>query len=229
MAMIVIALPSHRTVSATSMPPVLSRPTPVPFDPNWAQSLCGLHLLVPSNWWPGYSSDNLNNAVVVDVDFAQPEQRFFKIIVDGHDYYMRYDAVFTYANSSQRGFQRFHLPRHPVTNPEGEECWNYMFHGAQTYGLNRGGTDKKLSSAILLDRRIFENRTIFLFVPALFSVSESIQKLPVLEARPAREWQATHLNRPALGRINPISFRRTDSESMVTFERREGGRSQNNW
>ena len=38
---------------------------------------------------------------------------------------------------------------------------------------DRGGTDKKLTSVILLERKISEKRMIFSFVPAIFLICEA--------------------------------------------------------
>ena len=114
---------SRRTVPsfANTMPSVLStEQKPPPLDPEWANSLVGLSLLVPDSWWPGYDGEEKNHGVILSVDFTNTKQRFFNVDVDGNVYCMRYAAVFHFADSSQRGFDRYRLPRHPVTSPEGE-------------------------------------------------------------------------------------------------------------
>ena len=50
----------------------------------------------------------------------------------------------------------------------------------ETEGFGRGGTDKKLTSVILLESKISESRTVFSLVPAIFrfaSLSELAPKL----------------------------------------------------
>ena len=93
---------------------------PPPLDPEWANSLVGLSLLVPDSWWPDFESEETNHGEIVSVDFTNTRQRFFNVDVDDNVYCMRYDAVFLFADSSQRGFNRYRLPRHPITNLDGE-------------------------------------------------------------------------------------------------------------
>ena len=79
-------------------------------DPRWASSLVGLKLKVPENWWKDYTRSTLCDAVVVQIDYANKDDRFFVIECEGHRYNMRYDAVKKYANQNQRGFNKFILP-----------------------------------------------------------------------------------------------------------------------
>ena len=47
--------------------------------------------------------------------------------------------------------------------------WNGSYGSMRPGGhISRGGTDKKLSSVILLERKISQNRPVFSFVPAIF-------------------------------------------------------------
>ena len=80
----------------------------------------GLSLLIPDYWWPGYDSDETSNGVSISINFSNTRQLFFNVSVDGNVYAMRYDAVFLYADEKQRGHDRYCLPHHPVTTPEGE-------------------------------------------------------------------------------------------------------------
>ena len=76
---------------------------PIPIDPEWANSLVGLRLLVPDSWWVNCSGEELNEGVL------------------GAHYPMRYDSVFSFADEDQDNFKTFRLPRYPIGNPEGEE------------------------------------------------------------------------------------------------------------
>ncbi len=72
-----------------------ARSVPVPWDPDWAQSLVGLKVQIPSSCWPGYEDDDeLNLGVIASIDWTQADRRFFRILVNGYHYYFRYDAVF---------------------------------------------------------------------------------------------------------------------------------------
>ncbi|KAL7540064.1 hypothetical protein ACHAXR_010797 [Thalassiosira sp. AJA248-18] len=103
------------------MPSVLSAGrNPPPLDPEWAESFRGLLLLVTDSWLPDYDGNKTSIGEIDTINFTNMLQRFFNVIIDGHVYCMRYDAIFLFADDSQRGFDRFHLPRHPVSNLEGE-------------------------------------------------------------------------------------------------------------
>ena len=95
---------------------------PVPYNVEWTKSLEGLMLIVPSGWFGGYDDDDdtPNDGEVSSINWTQVRNKFFQVDMDGHVYSMRYDAVFLYADKNQRNFERFNLPRYPVSNPEGE-------------------------------------------------------------------------------------------------------------
>ena len=101
-------------------------------DPEWAESLVGLRVNVPSHWWPGFDGDEDNLSTIAAINFTQTNQRYFQPLLDGDEgkdayYHMQYDAVFDSFDVNQPLFSSFSLPRHPITNPEGEEirvrCW----------------------------------------------------------------------------------------------------------
>ena len=106
-------------------------PRPLPIDTEWAQSLVGLKMSVPTSWWQGCDGDDLNQGTIAAVDFTQSNQRYFQLLLgDDKDdanedgdlrglyYPMRYDAVFLYSNDKQT--QRFRLLRRQVPTPDGE-------------------------------------------------------------------------------------------------------------
>ena len=97
---------------------------PIPIDPEWANSLVGLRLLVPDSWWVNCSGEELNEGVIAAVDFTKPRCTFFQLELDnelGAHYPMRYDSVFSFADEDQDNFKTCRLPRYPIGNPEGEE------------------------------------------------------------------------------------------------------------
>ena len=106
------------------MQPLSSRP--IPIDPEWAESLVGLRVNVPSHWWPDFDGYEDNLGTIAAVNFTQTNQRYFQLLLDGdkreYAYYsMQYDAVFAFVDVDQPLLSSFRLPRHPITNPEGEE------------------------------------------------------------------------------------------------------------
>ena len=106
------------------MPPLSSRP--IPINPEWAKSLVNLRVNVPSHWWPDFDGDEDNLGTIAAVNFTQTNQRYFQLLLDGDEgkdayYSLRYDAFFAFVDVDQLLFSSFSLPRHPITNPEGEE------------------------------------------------------------------------------------------------------------
>ena len=100
------------------------------FDRDWAQSVVGLKVSVPTSWWQGCDDNDLNDGIIATVDFTEGNQRYFQRLLDDDKddadasddlrelyYPMRYDAVFLYANDDQS--QQFRLPRRQVILPDG--------------------------------------------------------------------------------------------------------------
>ena len=96
------------------MAPAFSRFLYVDIDQEWAQSLKGLKVKVPSSWWQWYDGDELNAGAIAAVDFSKSSQRYSQILLDadkddtedannlpGLYYPMRYDAVYLYADETQ--------------------------------------------------------------------------------------------------------------------------------
>ena len=103
------------------MPSVFSSLRPPPHDPDWAESLVGLNLAIPSNWWPAFRDDDtLNDGTIVSIDFSKPNECFYQVDVDGHIYSMPYRSVFLYTNEEHRHHHQYRLPHHPISNAEGE-------------------------------------------------------------------------------------------------------------
>ena len=64
------------------MAPAFSRFLYVDIDQEWAQSLKGLKVKVPSSWWQGYDGDELNAGAIAAVDFSKSNQRYFQFLLD---------------------------------------------------------------------------------------------------------------------------------------------------
>ena len=70
-----------------------------PYDKEWAQSLEGLWMKVPENWWDGYNGKSLSSGRIVSIDFDSDGSKFFQLELNdelGALYPMRYDAVVKY-------------------------------------------------------------------------------------------------------------------------------------
>jgi hypothetical protein len=92
-------------------------------DREWAESLKGLRMNVPDDWWDGFTGHKLNGGVIARVDFGIDGNKYFQLELDGERsafYPMRYDAVVRYADETHRAFSSFRLPAHAVSNPAQE-------------------------------------------------------------------------------------------------------------
>jgi len=87
---------------------------PPSIDRDWAQSVVGLRVSVPTSWWQGCDGNDINDGIIAAVDFTESNQRYFQLLLDDDKdhaevsddlrelyYPMRYDAVFLYANAAQ--------------------------------------------------------------------------------------------------------------------------------
>ena len=54
----------------------------VDIDQEWAQSLKGLKVKVPSSWWQGCDGDELNTGAITAVDFSRSNEKYFQILID---------------------------------------------------------------------------------------------------------------------------------------------------
>ena len=89
------------------MAPDFSRILFIDIDQDWAQSLKGLKVKVPSSWRQGCGGGELNAGAIVAVDFSKSNQRYFHFLLDANKdetedddnlpglyYPMRYNDVF---------------------------------------------------------------------------------------------------------------------------------------
>ena len=93
--------------------------TTTDIDVDWANSLAGLHLNIPNNWWKGYKKNdktpNKGEIVKFDSGSSTTEECRFSIVVEDLTYSMRYDAIVKYVDKNHPGNTKYDLPRHPVT------------------------------------------------------------------------------------------------------------------
>ena len=80
-------------------------------DEEWAESLVGLSMQVPDNWWIGYSGSDLHDGKIVSFDW---EEQKWNLLLDTRDdddeYLMAYEAVCAYCNTHSSTFKEFQLP-----------------------------------------------------------------------------------------------------------------------
>jgi hypothetical protein len=84
-------------------------------DTEWANSLVGLHLKVPDNWWVNYNGTNLHDGKIVSFDSVNKK---WNLLLDGEDdddeYLMAYEALCEYSNKQHSTFNQYQRPYHPV-------------------------------------------------------------------------------------------------------------------
>jgi hypothetical protein len=90
------------------MPP--RRPTQPQISTQWAQSLIGLSMKVPQNWWVGCSGYNLHDDRIDSFDINSQK---LNLILDARDYddmyLIAYNAVYEYADKTSSTFHEYQL------------------------------------------------------------------------------------------------------------------------
>jgi hypothetical protein len=80
-------------------------------DIEWANSLVGLPVKIPDNWWVGYNGTYLHDGKLVASDVIN--QKWCVKLDDQDDddpYLIAYDAVCEYSNKQHSTFNRYQLP-----------------------------------------------------------------------------------------------------------------------
>jgi hypothetical protein len=76
----------------------------------WAESLIGLSMKVPQNWWVGCSGYNLHDGNIVSFDISSQK---WNLLLDARDdddlYLIAYDAVNEYADETSSTFHEYQL------------------------------------------------------------------------------------------------------------------------
>ena len=95
------------------MPPKKKKPNPISLE--WGQSLVGLPMAVPENWWTYCTGYNLHNGKIVSFD--QKKERW-NLLLDSRDddelYGMNYEALCKYSDELSSTFDDYHLTYQPV-------------------------------------------------------------------------------------------------------------------
>ena len=77
----------------------------------WAESLIGLPVKIPDNWWVGYTGSYLHDGKIKDFDSVNQK---WMIELDDQDddneYLIAYDAICEYSNKKHSTFNQYHLP-----------------------------------------------------------------------------------------------------------------------
>ncbi len=72
--------PSHPIIV---IPMACDQSTTFHIDHEWAESLKGLRMNVPDNWWDGFTGHKLNGGVIAHVDFGIDGNKYFQLELDG--------------------------------------------------------------------------------------------------------------------------------------------------
>jgi hypothetical protein len=90
-------------------------------DSCWAESLVGLHIKIPDNWWAGYTGTYLHAGKIEAFDTVN--QKWSVALNDQDDddqYLIAYDAVCEYSNKQHSTFNRYHFPYEVVLEGDDE-------------------------------------------------------------------------------------------------------------
>ena len=88
-------------------------------DAEWANSLIGLRMIVPENWFVSGSGHAMNRGRISRIDTETENSAFFILNLDSYpgDFPMRYDAVFLYSDERSESFSEYLLPSELVVPP----------------------------------------------------------------------------------------------------------------
>jgi hypothetical protein len=101
------------------MPP--RRPKQPQISTEWSQSLIGLSMKVPQNWWVGGSGYNLHDG---KIDSFYVSSQKWNLLLDARDdddmYLIAYDAVYEYADETSSTFHEYQLTYQSVQDGDEE-------------------------------------------------------------------------------------------------------------
>jgi hypothetical protein len=101
------------------MPPRRNNQPPISVE--WAESLIGLSMRVPDNWWVGCTGHNLHDGKIVSFDISTEK---WNLLLDARDedlpYLMAYSAVCMYANEDSSTFHEYHVTYEAVRDGDEE-------------------------------------------------------------------------------------------------------------
>jgi hypothetical protein len=90
-------------------------------DIEWANSLVGLQVRIPDNWWVGYIGSYLHDDKLVAFDVVNQKWCVDQDDQDDDDHYLTaYDAACEYYNKQHSAFNRYQLPSELVLEGDDE-------------------------------------------------------------------------------------------------------------
>jgi hypothetical protein len=105
------------------MPPRRNDQPPISVE--WAESLIGLSMRVPDDWWVGCNGHNLHDGKIVSFDISRQK---WNLLLDARDedlpYLMAYSAVCMYANEDSSTFREYHLTYEAIQDGDEEIVLN---------------------------------------------------------------------------------------------------------
>ena len=91
---------------------------PAPVDLEWANTLVGLRLKVPSSWWLGCTGNYLHDGKLIWSDQILVRWVLqLNDLLEQEPYLMRWDAVIKYADSDASTYLNYNLPATPILAP----------------------------------------------------------------------------------------------------------------
>jgi hypothetical protein len=97
------------------------RPKQPQISTEWAQSLIGLSMKVPQNWWVGCSGYNLHDGKIDSFDISCQKWNLSLDARDDDDMYLiAYDAVYEYADETSSTFHEYQLTYQSIRDGDEE-------------------------------------------------------------------------------------------------------------
>jgi hypothetical protein len=101
------------------MPPRRNKLPPIIVE--WAESLIGLSMRVPDDWWVGCSGHNLHDGKIVSFDISTQKLNLLLNSKEEPDpYLMAYDAVCIYSDEDSSTFNKYQLTYQAVRDGDEE-------------------------------------------------------------------------------------------------------------
>jgi hypothetical protein len=120
-------------------------------DREWAESLIGLRVKVPANWWNGIRSTELHGGILTNFD--DQSKWVFRADSDGHEYSMAYDAVLEYADQESDTFGQYtsRLLHVPVLSKGDEQLQALQARSTNTYSKAK---EEDWARIVMIDNQV---------------------------------------------------------------------------
>ena len=90
-------------------------------DSEWAETLIGLRMKVPSNWWNGIRTRELHDGKIKSFDELQQKWMLELDSEPDNEYGMAYEAVHAFVDEGSSTYKDYHLPAEPTREEDDAE------------------------------------------------------------------------------------------------------------